>query len=147
MFKRFVVFLAIFVVSGFMMSACSKTDKNVMPITKENLTKYSQAVASKQKSYTRDMMIKIASSKEAMMAMVKDAYVAPMQELGYSYDLTIRDAADQISKDEISQDIQMTVLTMVIIPYQMRDDMLKEGIITAETRDALTAIHLGASHN
>lgn len=123
----------------------SLTKSEPMPLTKENILAYMQSMNQHGQGITVKEAEEAKGDEKKQAEVIRKMLVAPMEEMGYSYDATIRAAATKIvEKDYSATDYEMLSMlsTFMMMPAKMADKLVQFNIILPETRDVLQKIKM-----
>jgi hypothetical protein len=127
-----------------LMLACSKPEQP-MPLTKENIVSYRNKLVDSQNALTAKDRENASKSPEGAADLFSRTFVKPMEDMGYSYDKTIRLYAHDIVDGKIpvgDPDVKTLAEGVVLMAKMTGDVALKNGFITEETKKLLDRINL-----
>jgi hypothetical protein len=133
-----IIFMALFFVS-----ACTKNEP--MPLTKKNILSYLQKMGEYSQSITIKETESAKGDEKKRAEMLRRILAKAVEDMGYNYDKTIRIAATKIiEKDYPATDFEMqnSLTAMVLLPVQLREELVKLNIISRETKEVLDKIKI-----
>jgi len=127
-----------------LLCACSKADQP-MPLTKENIMSYrSKLVAARDKMTAKDRET-AQKSLDGSKKLFAQTFVEPMQELGFSYDQTVKSCAEGLEQGKLKdadQETRTEVEGFLVMAKSVDEFAAKNGFISADTKKSLDRIQL-----
>lgn len=124
---------------GMLFTACSKQDE-AMPLTKKSLHEYFQAADKAGRSFTAEEKETGKNNDAVRLELLKKVLVKPIENRGYSYDRTIRAAAQMVINKQYPPDdleFQLALSKLLQVPGQRKLYFYEHKLISEETRNLL----------
>lgn len=134
---------ATFILMAALAVGCAKSEP--MPLSKENILAYMESMNQHGQGITVKEAEEAKGDEKKQAEVMRRMLVEPMEEMGYSYDATIRAAATKIvEKDYSAADYEMLSMltTFLMMPAKMADKLVQFHILSPETRDVLQKIKM-----
>lgn len=127
-----------------LLAACGKPDR-AMPLTREHVLHYKEKLVESQNSITAKDREKARTSPEWTARLFAKTFVAPLEEMGYSYDKTIHSFAEKLIEGKMpAGDREVTGLAegVIVMAKSTEDFAAKNGFISGDTKKLLDKINL-----
>jgi len=124
-------------------AGCGKSDR-AMPLTKENVMAYREKLVGSRDEITMKDRQEAQKSLHGTRRLFAQTFVAPMEKLGYSYDMTVRSFAEKLEKGELASgdpETRTQVEGFILMAKSTADFAVKNGFISLETKKVLDRVH------
>jgi len=121
---------------------CGKSDK-VMPITKDNINSYrNKLVQSRDKMTVKDRE-EAKKSREGSKKLFAQTFVEPLEELGFSYDKTVKATAEKMVEGkmaDVDPETRQQAQGLVLMAKSTSDFAVQNGFIALDTKKVLDRV-------
>jgi len=128
-----------------MTAACGKTDREAMPITRENILVYQEKLVESQDTITGREKQAVHESPEKAAKVFRKTFVAPLEEMGYDYDRTVRAIAQALLDGTVpgnDPEVRAMAEGVIVMAKGTEPFAVKHGFISPETKKVLDHINV-----
>jgi hypothetical protein len=108
-----------------------------MPLTMENLYQLGDIWEARPYQISENQVEHFKSNKKAGLEFL---IVEPIEEMGYDFEATIVDISDKYLSGNLSMELSMQAMVVLMVPAQMRDEAYQHGVISKDLKNRLDRV-------